>query len=104
MELGKKLTKPNIMRRACNPIGFKLHIPRAIESMGFFVASNPECSSSSRRRSNEKRKRGRCFRCSRKHDRKVATFCSKCKRFICEQHRVTNTTVACVRDCEGDGD
>ena len=26
MEFGKELTKPNIMRRACNPIGFKLHV------------------------------------------------------------------------------
>ena len=91
MELGKELTKPNIMRRACNPIGFKLHVRRAIESMGFSVASNPECSSSSTRWSNEKRKRRRCFRCSKKDDRKVTTFCSNCNCFICEQHRVTST-------------
>ena len=106
MELGKKLTKPsNIMRRPCNPIGFKLHVRKAIESMGFSVASDLKCSSSSTRRSNEKRKRGRCFRCSRKDDRKVTgTFCPKCKRFICKQHRVTITTVACVRDCEGGRD
>ena len=104
MELGKELTKPNILRRACNPIGFTLRVRRAIERMGFSVASNPECSSSSTRRSNEKRKRGRCFRCSRKDDRKVTTFCSNCKRFICKQHRVTITTVACVRNCEGDRD
>ena len=46
MELGKELTKPNIMLKACNPIGFKLHVRRAIESMGFCVTSNSECSSS----------------------------------------------------------
>ena len=97
MELGEELTKPNIMRRACNPISFKLHVRRAIESMGFSVASNPECSSSPTRRSNEKRKRGRCFRCSRKDDRKVTAFCSKCKRFVFKQHRVNNTTVVSVR-------
>ena len=104
MELVKELMKPIIMRRACNPIGFTLYVRRAIESMGFSVASNPECSSSSTRRSNEKCKRGRCFRCSRKDDRKVTIFCSKCKRFVCKQHRVTITNVAYVRDCEDNRD
>ena len=82
MELGKELTKLNIMRRACNPTGFKLHVRRAIESMGFSVASNPECSSSSTRRSNEKRKRGKCFRCSRKNDRKVTTSVPNANAFF----------------------
>ena len=104
MELGKELTKPNIIHRAFNLVDFKLHVRRAIETMGFSVTNNPECSSSSTRRSNEKRKRGRCFLCFRKDDRNVTTFCFKFKRFICKQHRVTITTVACVRDFQGHRD
>ena len=44
MELGKELTKPNILRRACNPYGFHIHIIRAIKSMGVYVVRNAEAS------------------------------------------------------------
>ena len=31
-------------------------------------------------------KRGRCYNCPRKSDRKVSTKCSKCKKFLCNEH------------------
>lgn len=105
MELGKELTKPNVLRRACNPSGFHIHIVRAIESMGVSVARNTKASNiSSTSRQLAKWKRGRCFQCPRNNDKKVNIICSKCKRFVCEQHRVTNTTMTCAKECEDDSE
>ena len=103
MALGKELTKPNIVRRASNPNGFQIHILRAIESMGVSIVRNCEDSNtSSEARPEKRRKRGRCFQCSRSNDRKYSILCSKCNRFVCKQHRVTNTIVTCTRYCDDD--
>ena len=103
MELGEKLTKSNILGRACNPYGFQIHIIRAIESMGVFVVRNTEASDiSSTSGPNQSRKRGRFSYCPRSNDRKVNIIYSKCKHFVCEEHRVTNTTVTCAKTCQDD--
>ena len=103
MALGKELTKPNIVRRASNPNGFQIHILRAIESMGVSIVRNCEDSNtSSEARPEKRRKRGRCFQCPRSNDRKYSILCSKCNRFVCKQHRVTNTIVTCTRYCDDD--
>ena len=102
MALGKELTKPNILRRASNPIGFQIHVIRAIKSMGVSTGRISNSCTSSEARPAERRRRGRCFQCPRSNDRKFSVLCYKCKRFVCEQHRVTETTVTCTRYCEAD--
>jgi len=100
LELGKELTNPNIPRRASNPNGLQLPVVRAIEAAGVYVALNTAAQSTpSTSGHQQSRKSGRCSYCPRSNDRKVITVCSECKRFICEKHSKTSTTVTCANDC-----
>ena len=100
LELGKELTNPNILRRASNPNGLQLPVVRATEAAGVYVVPNTAAQSTTSTSGHQQsRKRGRCSYCPRSNDRKVITVCSECKRFICEKHSKTSTTVTCANDC-----
>ena len=69
MELGKELTKSNILRRACNPYGFQIYIIKAIESIGVSIVRNTEASDIfSTSGPNQRRRRERCSYCPRSND------------------------------------
>ena len=42
-----------------------------------------------KKHADSKRKKSRCQICPRRVDRKVSTMCSKCKIFICDEHKVS---------------
>lgn len=91
LQLGDDLARRNMKRRA----NYKYHhsdIRSALSDCGINMQPNDQTATLP-----QHRKRARCSVCPRKSDRKVNIICSKCKKYVCEDHRRKTETICCLK-------
>lgn len=90
-DLALSLIKPHLQERVTRP---GLH--RSLADNIREIISATEINAGSTLRSDKMHKRKRCYYCKTEKDRKTQYCCVKCKKAVCEEHRV----VCCVQCTE----
>ena len=92
-DLGVQLVNRHVQQRMMSTIGKRRRLQDSARHSGFVVSSTAtdECSADGDRQNQTAKRKGRCVRCPRKADRKVARCCSVCNVTVCEEHSITVT-------------
>ena len=91
-DLGMQLVNCHVQQRMTSTVGKRRRLQDSARQSGFVVGTaTVECSADGDRQNQTAKRKGRCVRCPRKVDRKVARCCSVCNVTVCEEHSITMT-------------
>lgn len=83
LQLGQQLAQKHMESRAKVP-NMPTYVKDALKDCGV----EPEQSGpSNQQQETNSKKRGRCYLCPRKEDKKSRIICKLCTNFVCEKHR-----------------
>ena len=91
-DLGMQLVNRHVQQRVTSTVGKRRRLQDSARQSGFALSTATRESSADENGQKQTAKRkGRCVRCPRKVDRKVARCCSVCNVTVCEEHSTTVT-------------